>query len=1374
MLSAHEIREVCQAGKERDPRAPRRGTGPLVALLLLGLLAGTASAGTYYVDASSPQCSPTGPGTVSQPYCTISAALAAHGSAGNTILVQPGTYRETVTFAASGTSLAPVVLRANGPGVVIDGADDLSATGAWAAYSGDVWFAAGVTWSPLQVFADGARLTETGNSPTSLQSGTYRYVAGEGLYVNAGGGNPGLHGTLVGRRSNAFVVSGRSWITLDGFTVTHTEDRSIYVSGGSTDIAVLGCVVTFSNRYGIYVNGCQRVRIAGNVVTDSNDHGIDLTGGCTGCLIEDNESARNAVPGTRKANGLYMHDSTGNTIRRNRWHDNQDTGQDFQLGASNNLSYENVSWNNGDHGYDHLAATGNVHLNDVAYGNFKDGFSIEGTSPGTQLTNCIAVNNGLTTNEYDLWVDATSTSGFVSNDNIFWNATSQQPFKFNKTVYATLAGYQAGSGQDSRTLQADPKFASPAAGDFHLLGESPAIDNGNSSSPDWPATDAGGFARVNDPSTADAGLGPITYSDRGAYEFQPAGLPPVAVLVASPSMATAPAIVTLDATGSHDPEGGSLTYWFDFGDGTGAGPQASPSIVHTYSAGTYTAKVSVVDGSGLGASDSVTVIANQRPVASLAGAPLSGHAPLTASFDAAGSADGDGTVASYTFDFGDGTTLGPQASPAATHTYAAGHWQATVTVTDDRGAVSLPSAAVAVDVTPPNLAPVAALSLSPLAGHAPLLVTADASGSSDADGQVVSYTFDFGDGTVVGPQPGATATHVFASGPQAVTVLVTDNEGATGSAGASLTVSPPDRAPLVVAPDTATVNEGAVVTVDVTATDPDGGPLSSLTADVSALPAGNDATFTPAADQSGGELVWHPTFADSGSYRVTFVGANAMADTVSTWLRIRNVDRPPLVTAPAVFLSAAGRPLALSVGAADPDGDAITTLTADLASLPAAGTFTFTPAADEGAGVLEWTPAAKDTGTYTLTFSAANALVGSAVTRLTVTAANLPPTAVLAVTPKSGNDPLPVTASASGSTDPEGAPLTYGFDFGDGFVVGPQASANASHRYAAGTWKLLATVTDTAGAVSRDSVTITVAATGPGMNLAGNSSFEFARTGWAPFAGSRLFIDPGGFEGARCLRVAGPANLNSFGIDDSLDWVRVAGSAGARYRFSAWVRSGGSQGSARLRVREFAGASQVGETMLSPPVPLTSDWQLVAAEYVTRSTGSSLDFQVLDQPAAKSETFQVDDIAIVTLASATTERTPVAETDPPSPGPDGRGSGSALPIAAPPDSTPAAAPAAAPAGAPAGFSAAVATGARAGTATLTLALTRPGPVRIDIYDLAGRRVRRIADAEFMAPGLHSITLDDRGDAGERLGNGVYFYRVQAPERSVTGRFVIVR
>src|SRR4029079_18448872 len=102
--------------------------------------------------------------------------------------------------------------------------------------------------------------------PNWLRPGTYRYVAGEGLYVNAGGGNPGLHGTVVGRRDNAVLLSGKSWITLDGFAVMHTENRSVYVSGGSTDISIINCVVTFSNRYGIYVNNGQRVRIAGNVV----------------------------------------------------------------------------------------------------------------------------------------------------------------------------------------------------------------------------------------------------------------------------------------------------------------------------------------------------------------------------------------------------------------------------------------------------------------------------------------------------------------------------------------------------------------------------------------------------------------------------------------------------------------------------------------------------------------------------------------------------------------------------------------------------------------------------------------------------------------------------------------------------------------------------------------------------------------------------------------------------------------------------------------------------------------------------------------------------------------------------------------------------
>src|SRR5205807_3888499 len=126
---------------------------------------------------------------------------------------------------------------------------------------------------------------------------------------------------------------------------------------------------------------------------------------------------------------------------------------------------------------------------------------------------------------------------------------------------------------------------------------------------------------------------------------------------------------------------------------------------------------------------------------------------LAVTADASLSSDGDSTpIASYKFDFGDGTVVGPQAAAKASHTYTAGGtFNVTVTVVDTGGLASQVGATVQTD-----LRPTAVLSATPAFGATPLLVTADGSKSTDPDATpIATYAFDFGDGTVVPAQPGA-------------------------------------------------------------------------------------------------------------------------------------------------------------------------------------------------------------------------------------------------------------------------------------------------------------------------------------------------------------------------------------------------------------------------------------------------------------------------------------------------------------------------------------------------------------------------------------------------------------------------------------------
>jgi parallel beta-helix repeat protein len=410
------------------------------------------------------------------------------------------------------------VLEALG-GVVVDGSDDYSSPTLWVPYSDAIYLAPSVSWNPMQVFMDGARLTPSLDAPGSLLEESFTWVSGEGLYVNAGGSEPGDHELLVGRRNYGFNMFTKSWITIEGFGIAHTESRGIFLNSGCSDIVVSRDTVSFANSYGIQAVNGLRIVVEACRSSDNNFHGIGLTAGSTACTLRTNESFRNADPNTRRANGIHLFSAPGNILYGNRVYDNQDSGLHFGDGANDCLAYNNRSWNNGDHGYDHLDVVGTTHVHNVAYGNNKDGFSIEGDSPGSRIYNCIAVDNGLTTDRFNLWVNAPSAVGFTSGYNILWNSTPQEPVKFMTTKYDLLSDYVADSGQDAHSLQADPMFANARGGDFMPLKGSPAIDAGNSGAPGWPASDFMGNPRFDDPTTPDAGAGPVTFADIGAVEY---------------------------------------------------------------------------------------------------------------------------------------------------------------------------------------------------------------------------------------------------------------------------------------------------------------------------------------------------------------------------------------------------------------------------------------------------------------------------------------------------------------------------------------------------------------------------------------------------------------------------------------------------------------------------------------------------------------------------------------------------------------------------------------------------------------------------------------------------------------------------------------
>jgi PKD repeat protein len=296
-------------------------------------------------------------------------------------------------------------------------------------------------------------------------------------------------------------------------------------------------------------------------------------------------------------------------------------------------------------------------------------------------------------------------------------------FAFNGAISPTSAGngavidYNVGGEAMTAQLRAQSRGSTTPPGAMHgevTLVESEAIDQDFScpSAGLFPSTSCrwGDYAGAS-PDPANLGVvwgggqvnGRLPATEFGAqWRTENFALavhaPPSPSFSVTSSTPTAATPTGFDGSASSDPEGTIASYQWSFGDGTSA---TGEQPAHTYAQpGLYQVKLTVTDDAGFTASTERSVaVADAPPLASFAVNTATPTAAAPVSFDGSASSDPDGTISSYEWSFGDGSTAA--GGPVATHTYiAAGTYTVTLTVTDNGSLAASVSHLVTVATAP--------------------------------------------------------------------------------------------------------------------------------------------------------------------------------------------------------------------------------------------------------------------------------------------------------------------------------------------------------------------------------------------------------------------------------------------------------------------------------------------------------------------------------------------------------------------------------------------------------------------------------------------------------------------------------------------------
>lgn len=511
---------------------------------------------------------------------------------------------------------------------------------------------AGTSGQPFCTIAAAAKVAQPGGT-VLVNAGTYA-----GTSVNPT--NSGTAGSQIAFTANAgvtinggtraFALSSRSYITIHGFTITGTSSYGISVSGGS-NVTISGNTESFagtpitSPAMGIYLSNLNGGLVQGNITHDNSAHGIYLTGTTTGVTVQGNTSYHNAYQYQRNANGIDDI-APGNSIIGNVTYANEDTGINIYTGGNNALVASNVTYGNGDHGIDDFDVTGGRIIGNTVYANCTDGINVEGTSGNYDIENNVSMNN--------------ATGAVINPTPIPVNPSTGQPYYTNtcNRRIGNIGVYD--SAPASTTANYNLVYQSGAGAWYTWAGTTY-----NSLSALQTATGQESAGKFANPLFANASAGNFQLS------------------------AGSPAIDSANAAASGEQSTDIL----------GNSRVDDPSTPNTGNpAGSFSDRGAYEFQAGGGGGGTQT-----PPTAALTVSPSSGNAPLAVTANASGSTAGSSPISSYSFDFGDGTTVGPQSGATANHTYpSAGTFKVTVTVTDGNSLTSTASQTVSATAASSN------------------------------------------------------------------------------------------------------------------------------------------------------------------------------------------------------------------------------------------------------------------------------------------------------------------------------------------------------------------------------------------------------------------------------------------------------------------------------------------------------------------------------------------------------------------------------------------------------------------------------------------------------------------------------------------------